>query len=195
MLLLVLVSLLALGGIAWAGGETGGSGDPPAPDDVWEARRLAMVASQIEARRVRDPAVLEAMRTVPRHLFVPPEYREQAYADHPRNYLPSQIIFPPNAQARADAEKKIWEMDGAVDAVSTANRALFKIMTALRIRPDAILGHSSGELVALEASEGVILEEEQDVIGHIRTGNKIIEALAAEDSIPPGQLLTVALER
>ncbi|MDW7772814.1 MAG: type I polyketide synthase [Desulfobulbaceae bacterium] len=116
---------------------------------------------------------------------------DQAYADHPRNYLPSQIIFPGNARGRSAAEEKIWRMDGAVDAVSTANRALFKIITSLGIVPDAILGHSSGELAALEASGAVILEREEDVIGHIRTGNRIIEALAAGGSIPEGQLLAV----
>ena len=35
--------------------------------------RERMVREQIEARGVRDPAVLEAMRQVPRHLFVEPE--------------------------------------------------------------------------------------------------------------------------
>ena len=43
--------------------------------------RKAMVADQIEARGVEDVRVLEAMRTVPRHLFVPEDVIEQAYAD------------------------------------------------------------------------------------------------------------------
>ncbi len=42
-----------------------------------------MVRDQIEARGVRDPAVLAAMRAVPRHEFVPPEARTRAYDDHP----------------------------------------------------------------------------------------------------------------
>jgi protein-L-isoaspartate(D-aspartate) O-methyltransferase len=40
-----------------------------------------MVESQIEARGVKNPRVLEAMRTVPRHRFVPSAYRDQAYQD------------------------------------------------------------------------------------------------------------------
>ena len=95
MLLFVLLSLLALGGIAWAADGTDGPGDPAAPTDAFESRRLKMVASQIEARRIRDPLVLEAMRTVPRHLFVPPEYREQAYADHPLPLGQRQTISQP----------------------------------------------------------------------------------------------------
>ncbi len=40
-----------------------------------------MVRDQIEARGVRNPEVLRAMRTVPRHLFVPPALRLSAYDD------------------------------------------------------------------------------------------------------------------
>lgn len=95
MLLFVLLSLLALGGIAWAADGTDGPSDPSASSDAFEGLRLKMVASQIEARRIRDPVVLEAMRTVPRHLFVPPEYREQAYADHPLPLEQRQTISQP----------------------------------------------------------------------------------------------------
>jgi protein-L-isoaspartate(D-aspartate) O-methyltransferase len=45
------------------------------------ARRARMVREQIEARRIRDPRVLAAMRRVPRHEFVPAEHRDAAYAD------------------------------------------------------------------------------------------------------------------
>jgi protein-L-isoaspartate(D-aspartate) O-methyltransferase len=47
-----------------------------------EARwRYQMVEEQIVSRGVRDERVLEAMRTVPRHLFVPPDLVERAYSD------------------------------------------------------------------------------------------------------------------
>jgi protein-L-isoaspartate(D-aspartate) O-methyltransferase len=60
-----------------------------------EARRLRMVSSQIEARGVRDPVVLEAMRRVPRHLFVPPELERQAYHDGPLCIGEQQTISQP----------------------------------------------------------------------------------------------------
>jgi len=82
-LLFVITSLLAFGAIAWAA------------EDAFEGRRLEMVTSQIEARRIRDPLVLEAMRTVPRHLFVPPQYRDQAYSDHPLPLGWKQTISQP----------------------------------------------------------------------------------------------------
>ena len=42
-------------------------------DEHLAALRERMVREQIEARGVTDRRVLEAMRRVPRHLFVPPE--------------------------------------------------------------------------------------------------------------------------
>lgn len=46
-------------------------------------KREAMVAQQIEARGIRNRALLKAMRATPRHLFVPANVRSLAYEDHP----------------------------------------------------------------------------------------------------------------
>jgi len=54
-----------------------------------------MVGAQIEARGIRDPAVLAAMRKVPRHLFVPESFRGQAYGDHPLPIGLGQTISQP----------------------------------------------------------------------------------------------------
>ncbi|SRR6266545_1985793 len=51
--------------------------------DPYSAARQRMVREDIEARGVRLPAVLEAMRATPRHLFVPSASAGLAYADHP----------------------------------------------------------------------------------------------------------------
>lgn len=64
--------------------ETGRSGE-----------RERMVDTQIEARGIRDPRVLAAMRTVPRHRFVPPALQDQAYADTPLPIGSSQTISQP----------------------------------------------------------------------------------------------------
>jgi protein-L-isoaspartate(D-aspartate) O-methyltransferase len=61
----------------------------------WPGARDAMVADQIEAHGVRDPAVLRAMRAVPRHEFVPPELRAHAYADRPLPIGYEQTISQP----------------------------------------------------------------------------------------------------
>lgn len=67
----------------------------PTGPDPFAAPRERMVAAQIEARGVRDPAVLAAMRKVPRHRFVPEPLRGQAYDDHPLPIGLGQTISQP----------------------------------------------------------------------------------------------------
>lgn len=64
-------------------------------DDLFARQREQMVSQQIEARGVSDPLVLQAMRSVPRHKFIPPELVEQAYADHPVPIGYGQTISQP----------------------------------------------------------------------------------------------------
>ena len=58
-------------------------------------KREEMVRSQIEARGIKDPRVLAAFRTVPRHLFVSEALREQAYGDYPLPIGEQQTISQP----------------------------------------------------------------------------------------------------
>jgi protein-L-isoaspartate(D-aspartate) O-methyltransferase len=59
------------------------------------AEREAMVHQQLAARDIRDPAVLAAMRRVPRHVLIPNEWRALAYADHPLPIGHDQTISQP----------------------------------------------------------------------------------------------------
>lgn len=61
----------------------------------WEAARVRMVDEQIRARGVRDTRVLDAMRRVPRHLFVPEPQRARAYDDRPVPIGRGQTISQP----------------------------------------------------------------------------------------------------
>jgi protein-L-isoaspartate(D-aspartate) O-methyltransferase len=54
-----------------------------------------MVEDQIRGRGIRDARVLEAMRTVPRHRFVPESERSRAYADSPAPIGYGQTISQP----------------------------------------------------------------------------------------------------
>lgn len=60
-----------------------------------ENERRRMVDEQIFRRGIRDPRVLEAMLTVPRHLFVPPHLVEFAYDDGPLPIGHRQTISQP----------------------------------------------------------------------------------------------------
>ena len=57
--------------------------------------RRRMVDLQIADRGIRDPRLLAAMAEVPRHLFVPPQYDRDAYADAPLPIGNGQTISQP----------------------------------------------------------------------------------------------------
>ena len=62
--------------------------------------RERMVAEQLIKRGIADPGVLEAMRSVPRHLFVDEALRDRAYGDHPLPIGEGQTISQPFMVAR-----------------------------------------------------------------------------------------------
>ena len=59
------------------------------------AARLAMVEQQIALRGIRDPRLLAVLREIPRHQFVPPDRRGQAYEDRPVPIGEKQTISQP----------------------------------------------------------------------------------------------------
>ncbi len=63
--------------------------------DDFTAARERMVRDQIEARGVRDPRVLAALRKVPRHELVPEAQRPYAYEDRPLPIGHGQTISQP----------------------------------------------------------------------------------------------------
>jgi protein-L-isoaspartate(D-aspartate) O-methyltransferase len=61
----------------------------------WEEQRDQMVKRQLVSRGIKDERVLEAMRKVPRHFFVPEKLRESAYHDGPLSIGEGQTISQP----------------------------------------------------------------------------------------------------
>jgi protein-L-isoaspartate(D-aspartate) O-methyltransferase len=61
----------------------------------FEKQRLRMVEEQIVRRGVKDPRVIEAMKQVPRHLFVDEALRNRAYDDSPLPIGEKQTISQP----------------------------------------------------------------------------------------------------
>jgi protein-L-isoaspartate(D-aspartate) O-methyltransferase len=61
----------------------------------FQAERRRMVDEQIARRGLHDPRLLAAFEWVPRHLFVPEEYRHHAYADGPLPIGFDQTISQP----------------------------------------------------------------------------------------------------
>ncbi len=75
-----------------------------------------MVEEQLIPRGIRDQRVLQAMREVPRHLFVPPHLRDAAYQDTPLPIGEGQTISQPYIVAlmtealELNGEEKVLEI-------------------------------------------------------------------------------------
>jgi protein-L-isoaspartate(D-aspartate) O-methyltransferase len=69
--------------------------DPPDGDDFAEQRER-MVDALVEAGRLEDETVIEALKTVPRHEFVPEERRGRAYVDRPLPIGSDQTVSAPH---------------------------------------------------------------------------------------------------
>jgi protein-L-isoaspartate(D-aspartate) O-methyltransferase len=96
-----------------------GAAEPRAAEDARDSfatERLRMVADDIAARGVEDEATLQAMRSVPRHLFVVREHLSRAYADRPLPIGHGQTISQPfivaymTEQIRPQAGQRVLEI-------------------------------------------------------------------------------------
>lgn len=98
---LALMCIALIGVLAWISACDGERGiDSPLIDQNREAERTRMVDESIIPRGIKDPAVLAAMRRVPRHRFVPAMYSAFAYMDGPLPIGYGQSISQPTLVAR-----------------------------------------------------------------------------------------------
>jgi protein-L-isoaspartate(D-aspartate) O-methyltransferase len=110
-----------------------------------------MVAEQLARRGITDARVLEAMRRIPRHLFVEEALRDRAYGDHPLPIGEQQTISQPYIVAlmtqllRLEGREKVLEVgtgSGYQTAVlATLARRVCSIerLPALALRARAVL--------------------------------------------------------
>ena len=86
------------------------------PPSDRESDRMFMVERQLSARDITDPRVLEVMRRVPRHRFVPEDIRPRAYDDRPLPIGYEQTISQPYVVAfmtqalRLDPDARVLEI-------------------------------------------------------------------------------------
>ncbi|PYQ09007.1 MAG: polyketide synthase, partial [Acidobacteria bacterium] len=123
---------------------------------------------------------------------------DRVFAGHARNYVPSDYIFPRPAfsdRERAEAEKRLWEMEGAFEAVLTASWALLTLLTRLEVRPDALLGHSTGEYSAMRAAGMIDLSDEDRIDRFANELNRFYyQKLEGGGEVPRAALLAVGAD-
>jgi len=175
---------------ALLGAACSGQGAETQDPDRWRASRMEMVEEQLQARGIRDPRVLNAMRRVPRHLFVPAVDREEAYGDHPLPIGHGQTISQPYIVAFMSEALKL----------EPSHRVL-EIGTGSGYQA-AVLGELAGEVYTIEIiadlaeSARKTLRENGYHNVMVRTGNGYlgwpehapydrIMVTAAPDAVPP----------
>jgi protein-L-isoaspartate(D-aspartate) O-methyltransferase len=87
----------------------------------YEAKRIAMVECQLRPNEVTDPALLDAMRSLPRERFVPPTLENFAYIDEgvelfpASEATPARFLLAPMVQARLIQLAEIEAQDKVLD--------------------------------------------------------------------------------
>jgi len=123
--------------------------DTPVPSDEWLEERMSMVDSQIRRRGVTDLEVLAAMERVPRHEFVPEEFRAQSYADRPLPIGYGQTISQPYIVALMTELLQLKSTDRVLEIGTGSGYQA------------AILGEIVADVYTIEIVEALALEAQE----------------------------------
>ena len=116
-----------------------------------------MVADQIVSRGVKDPAVLDAMRSVPRQLFVPENERARAYDDGPLSIGRGQTISQPyivalmTELARVNPASRVLEVGTGCGYQTAVLAACAGSVWTIEIEPE-LAARAARTLAALDVS-------------------------------------------
>jgi len=167
----------------------------PSPYPRSDERRR-MVDLQIAGRGIRDPRVLAAMTEVPRHLFVPPPYDRDAYADTPLPIGNGQTISQPYIVAlmtellHPGPEDRVLEI-GAGSGYQAAILARLAAQVVTIERIGAVAAQARANLAAVGAKNVEVIEGD-GTLGYPPSApyNGILVTAATPEIPPPltGQL-------
>ncbi len=140
-----------------------------APEPNMKKQREQMVARQLEGRGLWDPAVLAAMREVPREAFVSERYREFAYDDGPLPIPEGQTISQPYVVALMiemlwlQPEDKVLEIGtGSGYAAAVLSRIAAEVHTVERIE---VLVHFARQNLAEAGFDNVHVHHGDGTLG------------------------------
>jgi protein-L-isoaspartate(D-aspartate) O-methyltransferase len=129
-----------------------------------------MVAEQIAARGLDDPRVLDAMRAVPRHHFVPPELLDRAYDDTPLPIGGRQTISQPYIVAlmtsalRVAPGERVLEVGTGSGYQAAVLAAMGAHVVSIERLPE-LAGRARETLAALGLAEQVVVELGDGTLG------------------------------
>jgi protein-L-isoaspartate(D-aspartate) O-methyltransferase len=164
----------------------------PPPDTSWPHQDLRerMVQKQIAARGLTDPAVRGALRSVPRHRFVPEVSPELAYADRPLPIGHDQTISQPyivarmTALVRPDSADRVLEVGTGSGYQAAVLALIVDSVYTIEIIPD--LAASATERLRRLGYDNVVIRNGDGFDGWpAHAPFDAIVVTAAPDAIPP----------
>ncbi len=119
---------------------------------------------------------------------------DRVFLEEGRDVLLSHLLFlPKSTQELSDKkyEEMLWEINLAVASMYTGDYALLKLMERLEIKPQAVVGHSSGEFAALIAAGAMKAENDEE---KVRIGRDMFRLYSSlEKPAFNARLMTVAV--
>jgi protein-L-isoaspartate(D-aspartate) O-methyltransferase len=130
----------------------------PEESQIYARARARMVEDQIARRGVRDESVLAAMRSVPRHLFMPDDQLESAYRDSALPIGFEQTISQPYMVALMTA---LLELDVRSRVLEVGTGSGYQT---------AVLAELAGEVFSIERVPQ-LAERAAETLGRLGYGN------------------------
>jgi protein-L-isoaspartate(D-aspartate) O-methyltransferase len=125
--------------------------------------RFRMVERQIVSRGIKNPRILAAMRQIPRHVFIPPPYDQNAYDDNPLSIGNGQTISQPYIVAlmtellNPGPDERILEIGAGSGYQAAILAALAKhVITIERLPAIADLARSNLDKMGITNAELVV---------------------------------------
>ncbi len=135
-------------------------------DPNFDRLRKLMIKNQLQSRGIRGDAVLEVMRSVERHNFVPENYRDRAYSDGPLPIGHGQTISQPyivafmTEQLQVSSQHKVLEIGTGSGYQAAILGELAKHVFTIEIIPELaegaknILNHLNYKNITVRAGDG-----------------------------------------
>ncbi len=166
--------------------------------DPHHRARMRMVTDQVEARGVVDPAVLAALRRVPRHRFVPAEYASEAYDDHPLSIGLGQTISQPyvvafmTAALELDGDESVLEIGTGSGYQAAVLAELVPFVHTIEIVPE--LAEGARQVLAELGYDNVEVRTGDGYVGWPEAAPfDAILVTAAPDHVPPALVEQLAV--
>lgn len=138
------------------------------------AARHNMIESQIRTNKVTDPALLDALASLPREQFVPVERRTAAYIDEDLRLGGERYMMEPMVLARLLQAAEPTRTDVALDVgcgTGYATAVLARLAaTAIGLESDSALARTAAETLARLAIDNAIVVEGKLADGYAKHG-------------------------